>query len=221
MMSALPDRKKLAELLDRFAPFTPAPLSQEIKVFQANSLVQIWEEAEKIAGENLPSPFWAYPWAAGCALARVVLDNPDWFTDQRVLDLGAGGGVVSIAARYAGAAEVVANDVDPWALEVIKLAAERQNLKLTYLLGDLTHDRASADKFDVVLCSDMAYEKRMTPRYAALLQHAKAAGARVIVADAGRKYFDPAGMKLIAEYTLAVPRDLEGVAERTARVYEL
>lgn len=183
--------------------------------------MEVWEAAEKIAGENLPAPFWAYPWAAGCGLARVILDRPVYVQGKRVLDLGAGGGVVSIAAKHARAQEVVANDVDPWALAVIELAAERQHLALTFLLDDLTEELASVDGFDVVLCSDMAYEKRMAPRYQALLQRACNRGACVLVADAGRTYFDAGGMTLLAEYDLSVPRDLEGVAARTARIYEL
>ncbi|HUP88619.1 MAG TPA: 50S ribosomal protein L11 methyltransferase [Longimicrobiales bacterium] len=216
----VPSDDVLLALLDRHAPFAAAPLSPEISVFQGRSLVEVWEAAEKIAGENLPAPFWAYPWAAGCGLARVVLDHPDEFRGKRVLDVGAGGGIVSIACAYAGASSVTANDVDPWALAVTQLAAKRQSISLQFLEADLTDDIAAVEQFDVVLCSDMAYEKRMAPLYHALLLRAKNAGARVFVADAGRTYFDGSGMKQIAEFTLNVPRDLEGVEVRTARVYE-
>jgi predicted nicotinamide N-methyase len=217
----VPSDSVLSSLLDRYAPFLPAPLSPEISVFQGRSLVEIWEAAEKVAGENLAAPFWAYPWAAGCGLARVVLDNPAFVEGLRVLDLGAGGGVVSIAAKVAGAREVVANDVDPWAMAVMRLAAERQEVDLTYLQEDLTERISAVDAFDVVLCSDMAYEKRMAPRYAALLQRARNRTARVLVADAGRTYFDASGMTMIAEFTLNVPKDLEGVDVRTAKVFSM
>lgn len=216
-----PDKPVLEHLLDEVAPFAPAPLCPEISVFQGRSLVEVWEAAENLAGENLPAPFWAYPWAAGCGLARVILDRPAYVHGMRVLDLGAGGGIVSIAAKHAGAKEVVANDVDPWAIAVMRLAAERQQLELTYLLDDLTDKLASVDEFDVVLCSDMAYEKLMAPRYHALLQRARNSGSCVLVADAGRTYFDAAGMSMLAEYEMVVPQDLEGVTARTARVYEL
>lgn len=219
-MTAAPNDRVLTELLEEFAPFGPAPLSPEISVFQGRSLVAVWEAAEKIAGENLPAPFWAYPWAAGCGLARVVLDHPPLLQGKRVLDVGAGGGIVSIACAVAGASSVTANDVDPWALAVTRLAAQRQSIELELLEADLTNDSAAAEPFDVVLCSDMAYEKRMAPRYHTLLLRAKNVGARVFVADAGRTYFDPTEMKQIAEFTLKVPRDLEGVEVRTARVFE-
>src|SRR5690606_20818892 len=134
---AVPSHAALAELLDRHADFGPAPLSPEIRVFQARGLVEIWEAAERLAGRTLPPPFWAYPWPGGAALARVVLDHPEWIAGRRVLDLGTGGGISALAAARAGAALVVANDLDPWALDTARLAADRQGLELTPLLEDL------------------------------------------------------------------------------------
>ena len=211
----------LERLLDQYAPFEPVPLCPEISAFQGTSLVQVWEAAERIAGENLPAPFWAYPWAAGVGLARVVLDKRDEFVGKKVLDVGCGGGVAAIAAACADALKVVANDVDPWALAVARIAARRQRLYLDFLLEDLTEHPRHVTGFDIVLCSDLAYERRTAPKQRALLERAKLDGARVLVADAGRTYFHDDGLSLIAEYRLMVPKDLEGVEERTARVYEM
>ena len=208
-------------LLDDYAPLAPVPLVPEILAFQGQSLVQVWEAAERLAGQNLPAPFWAYPWAARVALARVILDHPNELVGRTVLDVGCGGGVVAFASARAGAARVVANDVDPWALAVTRIGAQRQKLNVELLLGDLTEQVRSATDYDMVLCSDLAYERRYAPRQRALLDRARSAGARVWIADAGRTYFDDRGLEQIAEYVLKVPKDLEGVEERTARVYEL
>src|SRR5690606_6314909 len=172
----------------------------------------------------LPAPFWAYPWPGGAALARVELDAPERVRGLRVLDLGTGGGLAALAAARAGAAEVVANDIDPWALATARLAAARQRLALTTLQADLTAQDATGrelEAYDVVLCADLYYERRTAPRLRALLERARRAGAEVLVADAGRTYFDPAGLVLLAEYDVAVPADLEGVDRRVARVYRL
>jgi predicted nicotinamide N-methyase len=216
---AAPSDEALAQLLDRYAPFTPAPLVPEISVFYGRSLIEVWEAAERLAGHELPAPFWAYPWAAGIAMARVVLDHPEWVRARRVLDFGCGGGVAALAAAHAGAAEVVANDIDAWALATARLAAQRQSLRITTLQKDLTTRRDALAGYDVVLCSDLSYEKRTAPRQRALLEQAAGAGARVLIADAGRTYFSRAGLHEIACHVLAVPRDLEGVDVRTARVF--
>ncbi len=216
-----PDPAGLASLLDRHAPLTPVPLSPEVRVFTARSLVEVWGAAEALAGRQLPSPFWAYAWPAGAALARVVLDGVVDVRGLRVLDIGAGGGVASLAAARAGAASVVANDIDPWALATARLAAERQGVELIPLLSDLTREPAAAAGFDVVLCGDLAYESGEAPRQRALLEWLAAGGARVVVADAGRAYFEGAGLETLARYDVDVPRDLEGVAVRAAVVYRL
>jgi predicted nicotinamide N-methyase len=216
-----PADQVLEHLLDEFAPLKPVQLCPEISAFQGNSLVQVWEAAEKIAGENLPAPFWAYPWAAGVGLARVVLDQRADFVGKRVLDVGSGGGVAALAAACADALQVVANDVDPWALAVARIAARRQRLYLDFLLEDLTEHPRHVLGFDIVLCSDLAYERRTAPKQRALLERARVDGARVFVADAGRTYFDDHGLSFLAEFRLSVPRDLEGVESRVARVYEM
>ena len=208
-------------MLDRWAPLAPAPLCPEIQAFQGLSLVDVWEAAEAVAGRPLPAPFWAYAWAAGCALARVILDEPALVRGRRVLDVGCGGGVTALAAAQVGAAEVVANDVDPWALATLAIAARRQNLPITTLLDDLTRHPDGVGSFDVVLCCDLAYERSQADPQRTLLRRLLDSGARVLAADAERAYFVADGLRLIAEYQVRVPRDLEGVDMRTARVYEM
>lgn len=188
-------------------------------MFQARSLVEVWEAAESIAGCPVPSPFWAYAWPAGIALARVLLDSPDLARGRRVLDFGAGGGVASLAAARAGATLVVANDVDPWAGAVTRVAASRQGLNVETYTGDLTEDAAFIDGFDVLLASDLSYERHAAPAQRALLERAHARGTLVLIADAGRTYFDDSGLRMVASYDIAVPLDLEGVGERRARVF--
>lgn len=214
-----PGDAALLALLEAHAPPAAVPLCPEIEVFQARSLVDIWEAAEHLAGDDLPSPFWAYAWPAGSALARVILDRPQYVRGRFVLDFGAGGGVASLAAAAAGADRVVANDIDPWAVAVARLAAERQRVRLTTLHADLTRDPESAPDFDVLLCSDLAYERAAAPGQLAFIQAALHAGRTVLVADAGRTYFDDCGLEQLAAYEIRVPDDLEGVSTRTARVY--
>lgn len=259
MGTFVPDPLRLAALLDEYAPLGPAPLVPEIMVFQGRVLLELWSAAERLAGGTLGAPFWAYPWPGGIALARLLLDRPELVAGMRVLDLGTGGGVAALAAARAGAASVVANDRDPWALVTASLAAERQGLALTPLLADVAGEALekapaevpgeplaevvgevgrrpgemagesiglgaateSASDYGVVLCADLAYERCGAPRIRAFLDAARAGGARVLVADAGRAYFDDSGCTLQAEYLVPVPRDLEGTDALTARVYLL
>ena len=211
----------LEALLDRVTDFTTPSLLPELRVFQARSLVDVWAAAEEIAGAPLPSPFWAYAWPAGIALARVILDAPERVRGARVLDVGAGGGVTALAAARAGAARVVANDVDPWALATARLAAARQGLDIATDGRDLTLSPDVVRDFDVVIASDLLYEKQAALRQRALLDAARKIGADVLVADAERAYFDPTGLTELARFAIRVPTDLEGVDVRQTIVFTL
>jgi len=84
-----PPAHVLAAFLDEYAPFGPAPLCPEVGVFRGRGLLALWQAAERLAGRALPAPFWAYPWPGGVALARLLLDRPEWVRGVReVTSLG-------------------------------------------------------------------------------------------------------------------------------------
>jgi predicted nicotinamide N-methyase len=208
-------------MLDAHAPLSPVSLCPGILAFSAQSLVVIWQAAERVAGEILPSPFWAFPWPGGIAIARILLDGPSLVRGRSVIDVGAGGGVACFAAARAGAARVVACDIDPWALAVTRLAAERQGLAVETLEVDITSDGAVLDDFDVVLCGDLGYDRSAAADERAAIERAVARGALALIGDAGRTYFDDGEMELVSSYSIDVVADLEGAETKIARAYRM
>ena len=102
----------------------PVPLVPEIRLHLAEESLPIWRKTEEELGEmNLPPPYWAFAWAGGQALARYLIDNPAIAFGAEVLDLGSGSGLTAIAAMRAGAARVLAADIDALALAAIGLNA--------------------------------------------------------------------------------------------------
>ncbi len=101
------------------------PLVPEVKLHLAHEAVPLWQKTEEELGEmGLPPPFWAFAWAGGQALARHVLDHPGLVMGKRVVDLASGSGLVGLAALKAGAAHVLAADIDGFAVAAIELNAE-------------------------------------------------------------------------------------------------
>jgi predicted nicotinamide N-methyase len=126
-------------------------------------------------------PYWAFCWASGLAVARLLAEQPHWVEGKRVLDFGAGSGVVGIAAMKAGALEVVACDLDPLAIVACQANAALNGVTLGYS-DDFF---AEEDRFDLILVADVLYDRANLPLLDAFLSR----GQEVLVADSRVKDF--------------------------------
>ncbi|MDG4766946.1 50S ribosomal protein L11 methyltransferase [Solwaraspora sp. WMMD406] len=200
----------------RLAPVAHLP---ELRLYQADEPIGLWELTEgEFRGEQ-PPPFWAFAWAGGQALARYVLDQPDTVAGLRVLDLATGSGLVAIAAARAGAARVRAVDVDPVAVAAAELNAEANEVRLAATVADLLDgDHGDAQ---VVLAGDVFYSEAMAARMLRFLLRAAADGVRVLVGDPDRAFLPRDRFTELIGYQVPVPTALESVRVRHARVWQL
>lgn len=134
-------------------------------------------------------------------LARYLLDRPDAVAGRRVLDLGAGSGIVGIAAAKAGAAEVIAADVDPYAIAATGLNAAINGMTVLPVLTDLTTGEPPAT--DIICVGDLFYEAALAERVTSFLDPCLARGIKVLIGDPWRAYLPQSRLRLLAEY--AVP----------------
>jgi predicted nicotinamide N-methyase len=200
----------------------PVPHVPEISLYVADEAVPLWQRTEEELGEmGLPPPFWAFAWAGGQALARYVLDHPEIVRGKRVLDIASGSGLVAIVAAKAGAAEVIANDIDEFSAAAIALNAEENSVSIRREMFDRLVDDASPEPFGVVLAGDIFYERDTAARALAFLRRMKAQDAAVLVGDPGRSYLPKDKMVICAEYEVPVIRDLEDAEIKRTKVWAL
>src|ERR1043166_788054 len=214
------DRKAFIRANTRLKPVPHVP---EISLYVADESVPMWQKTEEELGAiGLPPPYWAFAWAGGQALARHVLDHPDIVAGKRVLDLAAGSGLVAIAAAKAGAAPVIAADIDAFTEPAIALNAEANDVYVEILTQDLL-DRAAADtpRYDVILVGDLFYERDTEARALAFLNRNAAGGSRVLIGDPGRTYLPKERLTRLAEYSVPVTRELEDMEIKRTSVWEL
>jgi predicted nicotinamide N-methyase len=186
----------------------------------AEESVPIWLKTEEELGAiNLPPPFWAFAWAGGQALARYTLDNPTLFTHKRVLDLGTGSGLTAIAAMKAGAASVLAADIDPIALEATSLNAQENGVIVSTTSND--HLASPPGDFDVILVGDLFYERTLAERVIVFVTAAADNGALVLIGDPQRNYFPKHRFTMAASYQVAVTRELEDALMKNTAVWRL
>ena len=159
-------------------------------------------------------PYWAYVWAGGAALARHVLDQPDLVRGKRVLDFGAGSGLVAIAAARAGAAQVFAAERDPWGRAAVAVNAALNVVEVTLEPSE------AMPLVDVVLAGDVFYSAEVAAAVLPVLDRCREQGARVLVGDPGRVDLALGRLILLARHDVRDVGDAPGVTRRTG-VYEL
>lgn len=209
-----PDARR--DFIEAHTTLEAAPFVPEIVLRLGGESMPLWEAAA-LADERLPvpPPFWAWPWAGGQALARYVLDHPDLIRGRRVADVGAGGGIVAIAAALAGATEVTAIDIEPYAIEACRLNAAANGVSIHLTEGDPV---GKDDGWDVVLAGDVWYDQDLAERMGPWLRSLAARGADVLTGDLGRAYLPAAGLETLARYQVPTLADLEDVTSKSARV---
>jgi predicted nicotinamide N-methyase len=212
-----PDRPVPRTFIQALTRPVRPPLVPEISLLVAADVVALWEAIEVERGST-PSepPFWAAAWPGGQALARYLLDQPGVVAGRTVLDLGSGSGLVAVAALLAGAASVVASEIDPFGAAAIRLNAELNGVIAIEVVGDVLDDGPPA--VDVVLAGDVCYDREMTSRVLPFLGAAWLGGAAVYLGDPGRAYVPKEGLVEQAAYD--VP-DADGGPVRRTTVWRL
>jgi predicted nicotinamide N-methyase len=202
----------------RTAPAT-VPLAPELRLYQATELTPLWHAtAAELAGWD-DSPYWAFPWAGGQALARTILDEPALVAGRRVFDFATGSGLVALAAARAGAAEVIACDLDPFCAAAVALNAGLNGLAIPFRAGDPIGD--PLDGLDVLLAGDVFYERALAARALAWFRGLAARGVRVLAGDAGRVYAPADGFTVRAVHDVPTTVEIEDAPVRRARVLEI
>ena len=136
--------------------------------------------------------YWAQLWPSAVALSRWLLECPELVAGRRVVEIGSGLGLASLAAAQAGAASVLATDREPRALAFAAQSAMDCGLQLATAARDWSElDDWEPRSADAVLCADVLYGAEAAAQLAPLLDHLVPADGSVLVADnADRPYGD-------------------------------
>ena len=168
-------------------------------------------------GPDPQPPYWAYAWAGGAVLARYILDHPQTVAGRRVFDLGAGSGLVGIAAAKAGASAVIAAEIDRNGVAAIGLNAAANGVEITIVDKDITTGPPPA--VDLVLAGDVFYGHEVALRVIPFLDRCLAAGIEVLVGDPRRNDLPLSRLRLHAEYQVPDFGDAKGAPTKPSGVF--
>lgn len=89
-----------------------------------------------------------------CELERLVKKG------DRLLDMGCGSGILSVAAKLLGASDIAAADIDPNAVRIAAENAEKNGFSLRTHVGDVTTDAALShaigEGYDIIVANIVA-----------------------------------------------------------------
>ena len=216
----MPDPADPAAFVRANTVIASPPLVPEIRLHLATEITSIWQATEiDLACSAVPPPFWAFAWAGGQALARYLLDHPEQVAGRCVLDFGAGSGLVAIAAAKAGAARVIAAEIDHFATAAIAANTALNEVAVGVTIGDPIG--AAGGDWEVVTAGDVCYEQPMAGRVTAWLRELAGRASLVLLGDPGRAYLPSTGLLEQARYLVPTSRELEGCDTRDGVVWQV
>jgi predicted nicotinamide N-methyase len=223
MPSKTPDEIEpwLAALMEFFLANTSLSLIPDlpdIKLHLGIEVLRLWDKVEKDwRAPRIGAPYWAFVWPGGQAVARYILDNPHIVSGRRVLDLGSGSGLVAITAAKAGAAHVIANDIDRLAVVALSFNADANVVAIEANADDLMYPASGFDlsQIDIVLVGDLFYDRGLGARALAFLRRCRAAGIRVLIGDPGRHDLPTEQLSSRGGYLVASTRNYRHLAAIT------
>lgn len=193
------------------------PHVPEIRLHLADEAHDLWQRTEEeLEAIGLPPPFWAFAWAGGQGLARHVLDNAGLVQGRKVLDFASGSGLVAIAAAKAGAAHVLAADIDAFCAAAVRLNAAANGVAVDFTDNDLV---GTSGAWDVILAGDVFYDRAFADRLLPWFAQMRRCGCEILVGDPGRAYLPKTGLEALATYQVPVTRALEDAEVKKTTVW--
>ena len=206
---------------------TEVPLgATTISLAHPASSDELISEEDYLKDERLP--YWAEPWPSSFALARHLVSDDSLLgagRGRRMLELGCGAGLVAAAATLAGFT-VTASDYYEDALRFARVNvwhAAHQLIDVLHL--DWRALPEPMPRYEVVIASDVLYERPYAEIVAKTLARTLSPGGVAIVADPGRmatpafiEACPAAGLRI--EKARRLPYE-EGAVKQTIDLYEI
>ena len=155
---------------------------RELVILRPRNADDLITESDYVKDERLP--YWADIWPSSLVLSARLLEEQG--AGRRLLELGCGAGLVTLAAMQAGF-EVTATDYYEEALHFTRANAWRAlGREPAVRMVDWRAFPAGLNNFDVVVASDVLYERPYATLVAEAIERSLAPRGTAIVADPGR-----------------------------------
>lgn len=149
-------------------------------------------EAEKLGISDSMWPISGLIWPSGLVLAKIVNDLD--IANISILEVGCGIGLASLVAAHKNA-DITASDYHPIVQTFLLTNAKSNSLNIKYVHCDWNHPIKNQEKFDLIIGSDLLYERGCHELLSSFINGRLAPKGKVILIDPGRMQ----ARKIIAE----------------------
>ncbi|HXG23646.1 MAG TPA: methyltransferase domain-containing protein [Chthonomonadales bacterium] len=177
-------RQRLYRWLQRKLPLREVRIAvgeREWSVIAARSQDDLLETVQT-DGDLQRFPYGLLLWTSAVGLARRLAVEPALVRGKTVLELGAGVGLPGMVAQALGA-QVTQTDYQADALNLARINALRNGVEgVRYLLADW-REFYPVESYDVIIGSDVLYERTLHADLARILRRVLAPGGMLLLAD--------------------------------------
>jgi predicted nicotinamide N-methyase len=161
-----------------------------------NDLIKMSSEGEELKDERLP--YWPEIWPSSLALIEFIEKQHPIESGLKVIELGCGIGLVGMVAELHGA-EVLLTDYQPDALHFAEMnwLLNLGKLPATSIMD--WRDPDFSEKYDLILASDIVYEKRFFWAIIELFEKIAGENSRILLSEPNRKIAEIFFNMLLAE----------------------
>lgn len=159
-----------------------------LRAYHIPVLLRVVTDVDRLLDSLPPDseiPYWAVLWESAIGLSEWLAEHPEWVAGRCVLELGAGLGLCGIVAAKLGAS-VVQTDYDVRALELAAGNARLNHLPSPSQFQADWRDWRHQDQYEVILGSDLFYDRQLHTPLLRVLQSALLPGGILLLADPWR-----------------------------------
>ncbi|MGD9487766.1 MAG: methyltransferase [Calditrichaceae bacterium] len=178
---------------------------QKVVIERVKNLDDLVDQvSDDLFNEDERLPYWAELWPSAIAISRFIAAHPALISTKSVLELGCGLGLSSLFIALQNPASLLLTDYEQPALEM-----SLRNFKLNKLSLPETRildwRQPELDRlFDVIIASDILYEKRFFHPVISLLG----------------KFLEPGGLIIIAEPNRNIAKEFFKMLREAGYVYD-
>jgi len=154
------------------------------------------DEALQLGISSAAWPLFGMVWASGEALAELMATYNA--AGKRILEVGSGLGLASLVLNHRNM-DITATDIHPEAETFLQENARiNQDQPVPFLRSDWSNENTGLGLFDLIIGSDLLYERSHVIPLSGFIDRHAAAACKVVLVDPGRGHHAPFSKRMVS-----------------------